>query len=106
MQTGNFLVRLLAACQPPLSPLAGTMSTQAHGGLSSLAVNQWRLPRCCPMQDLVSEQLEAGIEVRIYVGVEDWICNWVGNKYAALLQSTCYEYSQTTLAMRPLMTYL
>jgi len=31
-------------------------------------------------EDRVSAQLEAGIKVLIYVGTEDWICNWMGNK--------------------------
>ena len=31
-------------------------------------------------EDKVSVQLEAGIRVLIYVGTEDWICNWMGNK--------------------------
>ena len=31
-------------------------------------------------EDKVSAQLEAGIKVLIYVGTEDWICNWMGNK--------------------------
>ena len=31
-------------------------------------------------EDKVSVQLEAGIKVLIYVGTEDWICNWMGNK--------------------------
>ncbi|EIE20942.1 peptidase S10, serine carboxypeptidase [Coccomyxa subellipsoidea C-169] len=31
-------------------------------------------------EDRVSTQLDAGIKVLIYVGTEDWICNWMGNK--------------------------
>ncbi|KAK9835225.1 hypothetical protein WJX81_007216 [Elliptochloris bilobata] len=29
---------------------------------------------------LVEPQLEAGMRVMIYAGVEDWICNWLGNR--------------------------
>ena len=53
-----------------------------------------------PAQLYIAALLERGVRALIYVGANDWICNWVRNSFGALLLRLTETLSSLTDVFR------